>query len=437
MVRPGMLVASMASGVVVLKQRKSLSDRFGVVTVEILRNRTDSERFARAERFFNGSIGRCSLTMVKAVWIVSLSVSSATAQSASDSSEVVRHPALDEMLAETLSHSAMPGVVVAVARAGQPVQMGCAGLRNFKEVEPITIDDKMHLGSCTKAMTATMIGRLVDQGELQWTSTVAQCLPDLVAKIHSDYHPVTLEQLLMHRGGIPAQAKNWWHPEGDSVTEKRRNILITSLAGKPDISPGTQYHYSNLGYMMAGLMAGTRVGATWEELMRRELFDPLQMQTAGFGPPSSAGSLAQPWGHRRVDEVLRAVQFDNAPALGPAGTVHCSLADWVRFANVHFDRSAPFLTEATRLHLRTVSPELKSKGQTYALGWRLLRRQWARGPVLSHSGSNTLWYSAIFMAPQEQVVYLVATNIAAPETPKEVDKIFQNLIAWDKAHRSE
>ena len=68
-------------------------------------------------------------------------------------------------------------------------------------------------------------------------------------------------------------------------------------------------------------------------------------------------------------------------AMGPAGTVHATLADWVRFARLHLgvvdDGSEPLLDERRLAELHTPSP-----GADYALGWNVTRRGWAPGPIL-------------------------------------------------------
>ena len=141
--------------------------------------------------------------------------------------------------------------------------------------------------------------------------------------------------------------------------------------------------------------------------------------------------------HRNLTSGLVALQRDNAPALGPAGTVHCSLADWARFAAVHLDDRHPLISPTTREHLQSISRELEMAGQTYACGWIVLSRNWSAGPVLAHDGSNTLWYSKIFVAPRERVAYLVAANLADETTGRELDRIVMRLIALDSRQRSE
>jgi CubicO group peptidase (beta-lactamase class C family) len=107
------------------------------------------------------------------------------------------------------------------------------------------------------------------------------------------------------------------------------------LANPPENRPGSTFGCSNTGYVLAGLMAEQVSDQSWEMLMRRRLCEPLVMSTAGFGSPGQPGSVDQPWGHRAVGGQVEPTQADNAPALGPAGTVHCSIQDWSKFAALH------------------------------------------------------------------------------------------------------
>ena len=90
-----------------------------------------------------------------------------------------------------------------------------------------------------------------------------------------------------------------------------------------------------LGFATIGSIAGAMLekltGTPWETLMTNRLFRPLRMSSAGFGPPGTLGQVDEPWGHIRTFGRNRPDQDDNPPAIGPAGTVHCSLDDLARY----------------------------------------------------------------------------------------------------------
>ena len=69
---------------------------------------------------------------------------------------------------------------------------------------PVTINDRFHLGSDTKAMTSLLAAMLVEEGKLRWNTTLAEVFPELAEKMDAGFRNVTLEQLLSHTSGIPS-----------------------------------------------------------------------------------------------------------------------------------------------------------------------------------------------------------------------------------------
>jgi CubicO group peptidase (beta-lactamase class C family) len=244
--------------------------------------------------------------------------------------------------------------------------------------------------------------------------------------VHPDYREVTLLQLLNHRAGLPHDVP--WSQLGQdlSPTRQRRNLLARGLKVPPGSKPGTKYEYSNVGYALAGLMAEQVAGRPWETLMRERLFEPLAMTSAGFGPPGTSGKLDQPWGHRPEGDKFKPVQKDNAPALGPAGTVRCSVPDWARFAILHMggEQGRPRLLEQATFRKLHTPPS----GSEYAAGWVVLDRPWAGGLALTHSGRNTMWYATVWLAPARDFALLVATNAGGDAASAACDEAVGVLI---------
>jgi CubicO group peptidase (beta-lactamase class C family) len=333
-----------------------------------------------------------------------------------------------QAIASATLEKSVPAIWVAVARDGAEPTVACAGVRKLGAAEQVTASDKIHIGSCTKAFTAMLIARLVEQGVLKWDNTVNEVLPDLSKKIHQRYRSANLMQLLQHRAGMPRDAKNWWLSKGDTPTKIRANIALDSLREAPNHKPATQVSYSNMGYMVAGLMASQAAKSDWETLMRNQVFEPLKLTSAGFGPPSVNGNMDQPWGHsRRAANELTPLQADNAAALGPAGTIHITIQDWCRFANV-FAGSAPhgFITQQS---LDTLQAPLDS--QPFACGWIVVDRDWAGGKALTHTGSNTMWTSTIWIAPAKKRIYIAAANCAGDDVASVLDQTIGELIQLD------
>ncbi len=341
-----------------------------------------------------------------------------------DASKTPENNTIQELLASTIKANAIPGMIAAIIDTDGVQLLESAGLRKLNEPAEITNDDLMHLGSCTKAMTSTLLATLVADGDLSWQTTILDVFPELANDIHPDYHDVTLHQLVTHRSGAPANSSNWGAFQHLEIKERRVALMKDGLNAPSQMS-GNQYLYSNLGYMVAGSMAEKVTGTSWETLMQHRIFTPLGMTSAGFGAPGTIGQTDQPWGHYKSAGVWNPIQSDNPEALGPAGTVHATFADWAKFISLQLPGKEPAVLNRTQLDFLT-----EPVGD-YAAGWSIQNRAWANGKTLVHNGSNTMWYVIVWVAPQLNKAFMVGTNSVDDNTFGIVDGIIGELIRYD------
>jgi CubicO group peptidase (beta-lactamase class C family) len=324
----------------------------------------------------------------------------------------------------------LPALGAAVWRHGVLVAEGMTGLRKDGDpAHPATIDDQWHLGSDTKAMTATLLAIYVDRGAIHWNDTIAKLFPGQT--IDPGYANVTLDQLLQHRSGAPpGPPLSLAHElvEHGADPDERGKLVAAILAAPPKQPPGT-FEYSNMGYTIAGAALERATGKRWEDMMRDDLFAPLHMTSCGFGAPGDAAKVDQPWGHvvhptwsdpPELDPVSPADRHaDNAPAIGPAGTVHCSLADWGKFLAIHAAPSTTLLKPGTMAHLH-MAPEVDRAH--YMAGWRF--QPIAPGIVrLGHEGSNTMWHAIALVVPVDDVTIAVVTNREDDELLRAIEPV--------------
>ena len=332
---------------------------------------------------------------------------------------------VSRVLAPVRDKNRVPGLIGAIVNGDRLAAIGAVGIRKIGSSQAMRVTDKVHLASCTIPMTATMIGTVIDAGKLSADTTIRQVFPRAAPQIHRDFQSVTLWQLLTHRAGLPVDGP-WWDLSGKTTTEQRWDLLLRMLGDAPEIQPGTAYAFSNVGYALAALMAEQVTGRSWEVLMRKRLFEPLGMLSAGFGSPGRTGRVDQPWGHAVSGNSLKPTLRDNAPAYGPAGTVHCTLSDWAKFAALHLQGAqgkATLLKPATFRALHTPPPD-----NTYAGGWFVRDRSWAGGRTLAHDGTNTTWFAAIWIAPARDFAVLTATNQGGTAGEKATDEAASKLI---------
>jgi CubicO group peptidase (beta-lactamase class C family) len=343
-----------------------------------------------------------------------------------------------EVLEPIREKYALPALAGAVVLQGQTTERGATGFRKDGNDVKVTSNDKFHIGSCTKAMTATVVALLVERDKLRWEMTLAEGLPDIAEDMHPDYRNVTLRHLLEHRGGLPPADQSW--PEGKSsmdmhnlpgcAMEQRLSYARMMLQQEPQTKPSAKYVYSNAGYAIAGVIAEQAMNTPWETLMKEMLFDPLGMTTAGFGATGTPEKIDQPWQHMIEDEELCAIEpgrfSDNPPLIGPGGTVHCSMRDWAKFVAEHLKGAkgqSSLLKPETFKALHTTA-----FGDNYAGGWRLTKRDWATGLVFTHAGSNTMNFAVAWMAPKRDFAVLVASNQGGGDVEKACDEACWTLI---------
>lgn len=309
----------------------------------------------------------------------------------------------------------VPALGAAVVKRDEVI-LAVTGVRKRGTAAAVTPADCWHLGSNTKAMTAYLLARLIEQQRLNYDATLATLLPDMKDELHNGYRDTTLAELLRHRSGLPANLGGlggWFRISPTlPLRQQRAQVLQEVLRAAPE-KPRGQFEYSNVGYVVAGHLAERVANSTWEDLLRREMFEPLQMTTAGFGPPGNEAVVDQPWPHTSDGQPRSPASrlADNPPVMGPAGRVHASLGDWAKFIQDLLRGAAGtggLLPAAAYQPLLNPVP-----GESYTVGgWS--RRLSPRGPVLVHDGSNTLNYCSAVLFPESGCAVLVVCNQGGP-----------------------
>ncbi len=335
-------------------------------------------------------------------------------------------------LAKFTQGGKIPALAAAAVLNGEIVAAGATGVRKHGDPTPVTLTDKFHIGSCTKSMTGTLAALLVADGKIEWSTTVAEVFPEL--DIHPKFKDATLLQLASNTGGVPGNIpRRLWRetvanrdkPEG----EQRIALVSALLSAPPAYPPGTGNVYSNGGFTIAGAMLERASGMSYQKLITGRLFQPLHLDSAGFGMPATPGKLDQPYGHTRILGFTKAIppgpDADNPPAITPAGRVHLSILDLARYASLHLDtmENSPLDGDSLKV-LHTIVPP----SDNYAVGWAVLKRPWAGGAALHHNGSNTMNYTVIWLAPDKRFAAVAACNIDSSIGAKACDDAASYLI---------
>lgn len=332
--------------------------------------------------------------------------------------------AIDATVRAAIARYRLPGIAVGVIEDGKVVFARGYGETVHGSGDPVTDKTLFKIASNSKAMTAAVMARLVQQGKLRWDDPVVKHLPAFAMHDPWVTAHMTVSDLLVHNSGLPEGGGDlmlWPEPnlfDRDDIVRGLRHI-------KPAYGFRAGYAYDNLLYVVAGQVAAAAGGASYEELVRRELFAPLGLQGCRVGEFAlkDAGSVAQPHG-RDGDAIVRTRgDADIVPAIAsaPAGGIRCTLDDMLVWANSWLaptDAQKAWLGEAQRAEMwkaRTPMPISRLKREwdgtryyAYAYGFRLadVDGEW----TVSHTGTLGGMYSMMMLLPDRRAGFVFMIN---------------------------
>ena len=318
-----------------------------------------------------------------------------------------------------------------VIKGGHILAQGATGHRREGSITPLLVTDPINLGSCTKWMTATIAGRLVDRGIIGWNTRVRD-LFDNYLTFNTQFYDATLDQLLCHRAGVQQETTfdtNHWSQflaviGTNTVPQLRRWVANTVLTDAPEVTPGT-YLYANQGYIVAATMLEIASGKDWETLVQDEVFTPIRMHSATLGqvfdnvlPPKA------PVGHDLVSgssgpslvprlRMPNNAEYHYKASAGAAGYVACTLQDWAKFVNIQATSNiGNYLTTATGTRLQQAYTGAGTEG--YGRGILTYNRSWALpGQALAHGGDIFGEDTQVWVAPALNFIVVIYANCSS------------------------
>lgn len=330
----------------------------------------------------------------------------------------------DPLVDAVVARYHLPGIAVGVIEHGEIVYRRTAGELALGSAQPVTPDALFKIASNSKAMTAALLARLVQQGKLRWDDPVKRWLPAFRM-----YDPWVTEHmqvgdLLTHHSGLGEGAGDLmlW-PEPNTFT--RQDIVAALAYLKPRYSFRAGYAYDNLLYVVAGEVAAAAGGAPYETLLRREVFEPLGLSRCQVGTwrRDALAPVALPHA-RRGDGFVPLPPSD--PTVHPttmeaAGGVQCSLDDMLIWARQWLAPTASqlaWLPQAQRDKLWTPYTPMPISAQrrawdgtrlyAYGDGWRIADVDGAL--TVSHTGTLSGMYSALYLLPDRSSGFVVLIN---------------------------
>lgn len=319
-------------------------------------------------------------------------------------------PSPSPTLIEAMADMMTPGMAAIVIRDFRAEHEMIAGARRLGRDEQVRVGDRWHLGSNGKAITATLIARLVEKGVLSWDAPLVELLPQFSDAMQQVYRDVTLPELLSHRAGLPENHEdmnlfNSFYEDAASTTEQRLRYLDAALRDDPVGPVRGESSYSNTGYLLAAAAAERATGEPFEDLIIAEVYHPLGISSVSF---EQFGGEGEPSGH--VDGRIAEKTTDANPRMfAPAGGMRMTMADWSKFCidqlrGEHGD--GRLLKEENYRFLHAPQGETRA-----ALGWGASPTVMGlQGPAVVHSGSDGNWMALVALFSETGNGVLVAAN---------------------------
>jgi CubicO group peptidase (beta-lactamase class C family) len=292
------------------------------------------------------------------------------------------------------------GVAIAAVKNGVVVLNKTYGWRDRSNKLPVTENTVFAIGSLTKAFTAFVITQLNVEGKLNLPDPVRRYYPSFSIQDPGASAQMNLTDMLSHRSGLPAHDVAW------SFTSMGRGELMSRLRyfemdRRPQAGFRSGFYYNNMIYTAAGVAAARVTGQSWEDLVRERVLTPLSMGSCVFDAQLfSAADFARPY---LYEEETR---YINPQAIGPAGSLDCSLRDMVVWLKLHLNRGRTeggqqVLSEANMESMYTPQTAVdQSSGVYYGFGWYVARDARTGSRTISHPGTFGAYLSGMAFNPE-------------------------------------
>uniref|UniRef100_A0AAU2VEQ7 Beta-lactamase family protein n=1 Tax=Streptomyces sp. NBC_00003 TaxID=2903608 RepID=A0AAU2VEQ7_9ACTN len=280
------------------------------------------------------------------------------------------HPGLRALLHRLTTQDGGPGALIALQdRLGGAVLT--SGVADLKSHAPMRGDSRFRIGSMTKPFVATVVLQLVGEGRVVLDAPVERYLPGVVRGHGNDGRRITVRQFLQHTSGIPDYLDHL-KPEdvlNDPLAHHDTSDLVKlALAHPPNFEPGTDWAYSNTGYLLAGMLIERVTGHPYGDEIRRRVIKPLGLRQTSVPDDGSEIRGPHPRGYARPgkDAPLKDVTALNPTVAGPSGSMISSGADFNRFLSALL--RGKLLAPAQLHEMMRTRPTGNPDGGAYGLG---------------------------------------------------------------------
>ncbi|MDD8010469.1 MAG: serine hydrolase [Acidobacteriota bacterium] len=345
----------------------------------------------------------------------------------------------DQIAEDALKALKVTGAAMAVVKNDKVVYAKGFGYKDVENKIPATPDTIFAIGSSSKAFTVFALGRLVDEGKLEWQAPVRNYIPWFKLYDKEAGARLSVRDLVTHRSGLPRHDLLWYNNKTAS-----REDLVRALAYLPPTADlREKWQYNNLMFLTAGYLLETLTGKPWEDAVRSLVFEPLGMKRSNFSVLDSQKDSDFAFPYNFVDKAYEKLPFRDITNVGPAGSINSSVNEMARWVAVHLADgkfegrdllSSSTVSDMHNPHMVTgaVSSSPDIAATAYAMGWFT---DVYRGHRRVHHGGNIDGFSAqVAFLPDDGLGFVVLTNMNGTSYPELLVRTATDKILGLEAH---
>ncbi len=372
-----------------------------------------------------------SLLLVFSFFVSTLpqTVSAQTAAQTQASADLQNRLAkIEEKVEARRKELGIPGMSLAIVKDGEVILSKGFGYKSFEKQIPVTADTQFAIGSASKAFTALSVLMSADEGKISLDENPRKYLPYFKINDAEINEKITVRNLLTHSSGLNRTDLGW-------ITGKLTREEIIKVAGeaKPVGKLGEKFLYQNVMYAAAGEIVSEVQNMTWENYVAQKIFKPLGMMNSNLSVPEMQKAKDYSFGYNYNFDTKQTTLLPTRElaAISPAGSINSSANDMARWLKFVLNKgeidgkrliSESAFEEWTKPH-QNISPDGKF---SYALGWFV--QEWNGKTVVQHGGNIDGFNSMVALLPEENLGFVMLTNVSASTLGNELMPIIWNGI---------
>jgi CubicO group peptidase (beta-lactamase class C family) len=320
----------------------------------------------------------------------------------------------------------IPEISYAVIDSKIILESSALGKHSTKLTDTATMNDRFHIGSNTKAMTAFIVAKYVEKGKLKWTTKFFDIFPGWKENSKAAYYNITLQDLLSHRARIqPFQGDNDpTIPDFKGTKQEKRKAFAKFVLTLNPVETDTihKFNYSNADYTLATLMLEKVAQKSWEQLVEKIFNKDLKLNVKLSWPENQ--KIKDTWGHSFENDKLIPVPSNTDYHLDftePAGDINIKLKDYAKFIQLNLQG-----LKGNNNYLTAKTYQFIHKGiDNYSLGWYSIYEN--SKDLSTHSGTAGTYYSLVHIDRIKGKAFIIFTNSFNTDTQQGVRLLMRKL----------